>query len=189
MGKEHNTLGCCGLDCGLCPRFYTKGNSKCPGCCGVDFENKHPSCSFITCCVKKMNLEVCAECDDFPCSKFNKETGETDSFVTHRRVIPNQNHIKEYGLATFIEQQKKRIGVLEEMLLRYNDGRSKNFYCLAATLLSLESLEESLKKTDEIIKEKSIETTDFKGKAGILKGILNHFARDEDEELKLRKAK
>jgi hypothetical protein len=92
-------------------------------------------------------------------------------------------------LSTFIEQQKKRVGILEEMLRSYNDGRSKSFYCLAAALLSLESLEESLIMADEIIKEKSIETTDFKGKAGILKGILNHFAREEDEELKLRKAK
>ncbi|HNR04634.1 MAG TPA: DUF3795 domain-containing protein, partial [Bacillota bacterium] len=49
MGKKIHTLGCCGLDCGLCPRFFTEGASRCPGCCGVDFENKHPSCSFITC--------------------------------------------------------------------------------------------------------------------------------------------
>jgi hypothetical protein len=98
MSKKFYTLGCCGLDCGLCPRFYTEGSSKCPGCYGLDFENKHPSCSFITCCVKKNGLEVCGECSDFPCPKFDKETGENDSFITHRRVILNQNLIKESGI-------------------------------------------------------------------------------------------
>jgi len=37
---------------------------RCPGCCGPEFFNKHPSCSFITCCVKRNDLEVCAECDE-----------------------------------------------------------------------------------------------------------------------------
>ena len=71
--KTYPTIGCCGLDCGLCPRFYTVGHSRCPGCAGPDFFNKHPSCSFITCCVKKKNLEVCAECSEFPCPKFKSD--------------------------------------------------------------------------------------------------------------------
>lgn len=40
MTKKIYTLGCCGLDCGLCPRFYTEGSSRCPGCCGENFEKK-----------------------------------------------------------------------------------------------------------------------------------------------------
>ena len=189
MGKKIPTLGCCGLDCGLCPRYYTTGSSKCPGCCGVDFENKHPSCSFITCCVKKKNLEVCAECGDFPCAKFDKETGETDSFVTHRRVIQNQNFIKRYGIAIFIEQQNKRMSLLQTMLECYDDGSCKSFYCLSTTLLSLKNLNESSLKADKEIKEKSIDKEDLKGKAKILKEILNQFADEENEELRLRKVK
>ncbi len=187
MSKKIPTLGCCGIDCGLCPRFYTEGSSKCPGCYGVDFENKHPSCSFITCCVKKKNLEVCAECSDFPCPKFAKETGEFDSFVTHRRVIPNQNFIKKSGIAVFIEQQNKRINILQTMLQSYDDGKSKSFYCLAATLLSLQSLNESLLRADKEIKEQSVAKEDFKSRAKILKEILSHFAAEENQELRLRK--
>ncbi|MEW6228493.1 MAG: DUF3795 domain-containing protein [Bacillota bacterium] len=189
MLKRLPTLGCCGLDCGLCPRYYTEGSSKCPGCCGDDFQNKHPSCSFITCCVKKKNLEVCAECDDFPCAKFDKETGETDSFITHRRIIQNQNFIKKYGITTFIEQQNKRMSLLKTMLECYNDGNCKSFLCLAATLLSLKSLNETLVKAEQKIREKSISKDDMKSKARILKEILNQFARDENEELKLRKGR
>lgn len=189
MNKKIPTLGCCGLDCGLCPRFYTEGSSKYAGCCGVDFEKKHPSCSFITCCVKKKNLEVCAECGDFPCPKFDKETGETDSFITHRRVISNQNLIKESGIAAFIEQQNKRMRLLKTTLECYDDGRCKSFYCLATALLSLKSLNESLIKADQAIKKKSVGKEDLKGRAKILREILNQYASEEDEELKLRKLK
>jgi hypothetical protein len=58
--KAYPTLGCCGLDCGLCSRYYTVGTSRCPGCCGPEFFDKMPSCAYITCCVKKKGLEVCA---------------------------------------------------------------------------------------------------------------------------------
>jgi hypothetical protein len=189
MGKKIPTLGCCGLDCGLCPRFYTEGSSKCPGCYGVDFENKHPSCSFITCCVKKKGLEVCGECSDFPCPKFDKETGETDSFITHRKVILNQNFIKESGIAVFIEQQNRRMSLLQTMLECYDDGSCKSFYCLATTLLSLKNLNESLLKADKEIKEKSVGKEDLKGRAKILREILNQCASEENVELKLRKVK
>ena len=189
MNKKLYTLGCCGLDCGLCPRFYTEGSSRCPGCCGDDFEKKHPSCSFITCCVKKKNLEVCGVCGDFPCPKFDKETGEVDSFVTHRRVIQNQNFIKESGIAVFIEQQNKRMNILQTMLECYDDGSCKSFYCLATTLLSLKSLNESLLKADKEIEEKSVGKDDLKSRAKILKEILTQLAGEENEELKLRKVK
>lgn len=176
--KKYPTVGVCGLDCGLCPRYYTVGSSRCPGCCGPDFFNKHPSCSYITCCVKKKGLEVCAQCSEFPCMKF-KDVGDYDSFLTYKKVMSNQDFIKEHGIKEFIKQQKKRIKLLEAMLESFDEGRSKSFYCLAATLLSTESLEKSL---DEI--EKSC---DVKIRARVLKEILNETAVKEGVELKLRK--
>jgi hypothetical protein len=44
--------------------------SRCPRCCGLDFFDKHPSCSFISCYVKKKRFEVAAECPEFLCLKF-----------------------------------------------------------------------------------------------------------------------
>jgi hypothetical protein len=100
--KKYPTIGVCGLDCGLCPRYYTIGPSRCPECAGPDFFNKHPSCSFITCCVKKKNLEVCAECSEFPCSKFKgneeyQQLKESSSYPSYKKVMPNLNFIKEHG--------------------------------------------------------------------------------------------
>lgn len=179
--KIYPTIGVCGLDCGLCPRYYTLGSSRCPGCGGPDFFNKHPSCSFITCCVKKKNLEVCAECFEFPCSKFKsdeeyKKLKESSSYPSYKKVISNLNFIKEYGIEKFIEQQKKRIKILETMIADFDDGRSRSFFCKAATFLELTSLKSSLDKATQKIKTDNINPNDLKNKAKILKEILNELA-------------
>lgn len=75
------------------------------------------------------------------------------------------------------------------MLECYDDGRCKSFYCLATTLLSLKSLNESLLKADKEIEEKSVGKEDLKSRAKILKEILTQLASEENEELKLRKVK
>ena len=169
--RKYPTIGCCGIDCGLCPRFYTEGTSRCPGCGSEGFESVHPPCGYITCCEKR-GLNVCAECADFPCKRFEKETGEHDSFVLHRKLMPNQRLIAQIGIDEFIRQQRERISFLEIALEHYNDGRSKNLYCIAATLLSIEDLEKALT---------------FAENGESLKAVLNRFADEEGQELKLRK--
>jgi hypothetical protein len=178
MNKKHDTIGCCGIDCGLCPRYYTDGHSKCPGCCGIDFEKKHPPCSLANCCFKKHRLEVCSLCDDFPCSKYDKQKIEKDSFVSHKKIYDNHNCIKVNGLIKFIETQSVRIELLETLLEEYNDNRSKNYYCIAASLLSMDCIN----KITEYIKDnrKEINTE-------MLKEKINEFAKDENVELKLIK--
>jgi len=150
--KIYPTVGCCSLDCGLCPRYYTVGTSRCPGCCGPDFHNKHPSCSYITCCVKKKSLEVCAQCEEFPCSKFESWLvggGEYDSFLSHKKAYPNLISIRKHGIEKLIEEQRKRIGLIEIMLKEFDDGKSKSFYYIASALLPIVDLETSLNKAKE----------------------------------------
>ncbi len=60
---------------------------------------------------------------------------KADSFVTHRKSLANLRQIRKAGLASFAREQKVRMRVLEELINRYDDGRSKSFYCLAAALL------------------------------------------------------
>ncbi len=190
--KTYPTIGCCGLDCGLCPRYYTVGHSRCPGCAGPNFFNKHPSCSFITCCVKKKNLEVCAECSEFPCSKFKsneeyQQLQESSSYPSSKKVIPNLNFIKKHGIKKFIEQQKSQIKLLETMIKNFDDGRSRSFFCKAATLLDLTGLTSSLDKATQKIKTDKIKQNDVKNKAQILKAILNEIAFKEGLELVKKK--
>lgn len=188
--KLYPTIGCCGLDCGLCPRYYTAGTSRCPGRCGPDFFNKHPSCAFITCCVKKRGLEVCAQCAEFPCPRFEGWTGDSDdipySFLTHKRAAPNLNFIKEHGIEEFIGQQKKRIELLETMLEEFDGGRSKSFYCIAVTLLPITDLEASLNEAKQEIDKPYIVPDDIKARANILRKFLNGFAGERGIELRLR---
>jgi Zn-finger protein len=182
--KMYPTIGVCGLDCGLCPRYYTEGASRCPGCGGPNFLNKHPSCSFITCCVKKNNFEVCAFCPAFPCSKFktDKEIQQfegSSSYPPYKKTMLNLNYIKDYGIEKFLDKQKKRIRLLEKLLQNYDDGRSKSFFCKAAALLDINSLEDSLHTALQKIKSYKISSTDIKLRAKIIKEILNESALKE----------
>ena len=186
--KKHPTIGVCGLDCGLCSRYYTKGPSRCPGCGGPDFLNKHPSCSFITCCVKKKDLEVCGQCHDFPCPKFKTEKEyqqmeESPSYPSVKVVLQNLYFIKEHGIKKFIDLQKKRIKLLEKMIDNFDDGRSRSFFCRAACLLDIKDLESSLNKAIRKIKTENIETDDTKARAKILKGQISEIAFQKGVEL------
>jgi hypothetical protein len=164
--KKYPTIGCCGIDCGLCPRYYTEGSSRCPGCFDQQFYNHHPTCSFITCCVKNNNLETCGNCDDFPCIKFDAWFGENayDSFVTH-----------------------KKIALLKLMLSDFNDGSAKNYFCLAAALLSIKGLEKSIDNCIKEIELSKIENDDKRNKTRIIKKYLQKIAEEESVDLKLRK--
>ncbi len=137
--KAFPEIGCCGIDCGLCPRHYTTGASRCPGCGAPGFFEKHPACGVLSCCVAKHGGEVCADCGDYPCKRFDR--AGHDSFVTHQRMAGNLIDIQSRGMDVFLAQQQQRITALEYLLGDADDGKSKSFYCLACTLLPMDELE------------------------------------------------
>lgn len=176
--KKYQTIGVCGLDCGLCSRYYTQGPSRCPGCGGPDFFNKHPSCSFITCCVKKKHHEVCAECAEFPCNKFKsaeeyQQLEGSASYPPYKKVMPNLHYIRANGIEKFILQQKKRIRLLETFIADFNDGRSRSYYCRATALLDIKFLENALEFAYQKVRIEKIKKDDIRTKAKILKTILS----------------
>jgi hypothetical protein len=61
---------------------------------------------------------------------------------------------------------------LGDALGNHNDGRSKNFYCIAAALLTAENLKDALNRADT---------------GENLRSALNEYAAAEGQELKLRK--
>lgn len=97
------------------------------------------------------------------------------------------NFIKENGMAKFIEQQERRIELLEILLEHFDEGRSKSFYCIATTLLSITDLEIALNKSEQKLKADMIKSEDIKTKAHILKNILNELASYKGIELKLKR--
>jgi len=125
-----------------------------------------------TCCTVKRGLEVCGQCAEFPCAKYNdREKIERDSFVTHKRIFRNHAFIQAHGLDRFIAEQNERVVILREMLTRFNDGRSKGFFCLAVALLSVEHLRAAMAEAD----------------TKTLKAALRKYAEIEGVELTLKK--
>lgn len=182
--KKYNTIGCCGIDCGLCPRFYTKGESACPGCGGPGFRDKHPSCGFVTCCAIKKGLEVCSECAGYPCNRFDAEKEGLDSFVTHKKVFSNLNYIKTEGIESFINQQNIRIKILNDFLEKGDDGRSKSFFCLSCALLPPDKLLVSEKYLHSLS-----DSLELKEKARLLKSYLQNIAAELEINLTLNNKK
>lgn len=183
--KKFPEIGACGIDCGLCPTYYTKGPSKCPGCGGPEFPNKHPSCSILR-CVSNKKFETCADCEEFPCEKVKRWDGG-DSFVTHKMCLQNLENIKKLGIENFLRQQRIRMEILDTILREYNEGRSKSFYCLASTLLPLADLRKALIEMEEKIKTEDNEDIEIKEKSTLFKKLINQRAQQTKIDLKLRK--
>lgn len=130
---------------------------------------------------QEKNHEVCAECLEFPCTKFKsaedyQQLKESSSYPSYKKILPNLNLIKEHGIEKFIIQQNKRMKILETMIADFDDGISKSFFCKAATMLNINNLNNSIEKAVLKIKTSHIHQKDIKSKAKILKEYLNEIA-------------
>ena len=185
--KQYPCVGACGLDCGLCPRYHSSGRSKCPGCAGPDFEQKHPSCGFITCCVKQKRLETCAQCPDYPgCERVRRIMAalqKSDSFISYRPLENNYKFIQQKGIEEFARQQTARLQFLSYLLDKFDDRRSKGFYCLACQLLPLDRLKEAVADAEVGLTEGA----DIKEKSRVTRAAISHLADTLSVDLKLRK--
>ncbi|MBN1855342.1 MAG: DUF3795 domain-containing protein [Dehalococcoidia bacterium] len=184
--KVYPTIGACGIDCGLCPRYNSKAVSRCPGCAPVGFLDAGGQwCKMTRCAVRDRGYETCAECAEFPCHRF-EGWDQGDSFVSHLKSIANLHAIKERGLDGFLEQQSRRIGLLEAMLGEFDEGRSKSYCCVAAALLPLEELVDGVEKARREVVERGIGEDDKKSRAKILRGVLDSVAERLNVSLRLR---
>lgn len=150
--RKHREFSLCGLNCSLCPRYHTEGSSRCPGCGGDDFNRKHPSCSVINCNKKNGALEYCFDCKQYPCLRYAKPS-EKDSFITYRDVTKNLNKAKE-NIEEYLRELEEKERLLVFLLDKYDNGRSKNFYCIAVNLLKAEDISDVVAMVEKKVKEK-----------------------------------
>jgi hypothetical protein len=181
---KYPEIGTCGLSCRLCPIYNTKAESRCLGC---KSQNRMAvGCPFITCAVKKKGIEFCWDCEDNKtCEKWEKhrQVGKNkDSFKCYQKLEEDISFIQNSGIIEFEKIQKKREHLLKEMLKEFNEGRSKSYYCIAATVLEIEELEEALTQA-----KKESQGVDIKDKSKILHSILEDIAKKRSYYLKLRK--
>jgi len=184
MEIKYPEVGICGLSCQLCPRYHTDGSSRCGGC-KSEFR-MGAGCPFITCAVKKKGIEFCWDCGEGDtCEKWRKhrEAGSrADSFKCYQKLNADIDFVRESGFPEYKKLQNQREEILQEMLRNYDEGRSKSYYCIAATVLDIAELREALAKAGE-----RSDGLDRKGRAKLLHSLLDETAAEKGYFLQLRK--
>jgi hypothetical protein len=181
--RKYPLFSLCGLNCGLCPRHYTEGKSRCPGCGGGDFHLLHPSCAVITCSRKHGVIEYCCECTDFPCERYTV-ANEHDSFISHRNVLKDLTAVKNKGIDNYKRELDIKVDFLTYLLQYCDDGKRKSFYCTAVNLLELEDILELSRQIKQTIGESALTVPK---KAGYAAELISGRARSRGIETKLRK--
>ena len=187
LEEEKHLAGCCGLYCGLCPRYQSKAPSRCPGCPLADM---HSYCSVYRCCVTKHEFLTCAECDEYPCGKLLRTLGVEkglDSFVSHKPALPNLDEIVSDGLDSFLQEQRKLRLLAEHLIANYNAGRSMTLYCTACALLPRRTIERTIAKLEKSLAKGSVDGKDLKGVAKAMRKRLEEAATDLRIDLALRR--
>lgn len=135
--RKNQLFSLCGLNCGLCPMLL--GN-YCGGC-----GNGNQSCRIAKCSLEHGKVEYCYECKQYPCEKY-QHIDEYDSFITHRRRKADLERAQSIGIERYNLEQQEKIQILSHLLSNYNDGRRKNFFCVAVNLLELSELQEAMRQ-------------------------------------------
>ena len=87
----------------------------------------------------------------------------------------------------FITQQRTRVDLLKSMLAEFDEGRSKGFLCLAATLLPIDVLAVGLREARREVIDAGIPVDDRKARAAVIRRILDTAAERHGVSLKLRR--
>ncbi len=184
MPIHYPEIGVCGLSCGLCPSYQSRAESRCGGC--KDASRMAVGCPFITCAVKKTGIEFCWDCEESEtCAKWHahrKASRTHDSFVCYQKLEDNIACIRQRGVKEFRKTQLARERLLRQMLDGYNEGRSKTYYCIAATVMEIDELKAALSKVRRTSADLSM-----KEKAQTLHSALDEIAADKGYLLKLRR--
>lgn len=184
MKIEYPEIGVCGLSCRLCPNYHIESKNRCEGC--KSEARMKVGCPFITCAVKKKGIEFCWQCaEQDACQRWSqrREWGKNhDSFVCYQKLEDNIAFITSKGISAFVKEQKAKEQLLATMLDKFNEGRSKSFYCIVATVMEIQELKQSIAQARN--KSKGMDTKD---KSRSLHSIINGIAERRKYNLKLRK--
>ena len=181
---KYPEIGICGLSCRLCPHYHTEGASRCRGC--KTESRMGAGCPFITCALKKKGIEFCWDCTEpTTCEKWmnHRESGKkVDSFTCYQYLEDAIAFMQKNGVDEFEKAQKIKENLINGMLREFNDGRSKSYYCIAATVMETGELEEAL-----TLARQNSDGLNIKEKTRVLHSVLDEIARQKNYYLKLRK--
>jgi len=96
----------------------------------------------------------------------------SSSYPPCARQMPNMKFIRKHGIDEFMRQQTMRMAMLQVMIERYDDGRSKSLYCRTAALLDVAKLECAIAEAERKIRTEGVKQSDRKSMAKTLKATL-----------------
>ena len=179
--REYFLFSACGLNCGLCPHYYTSGVSKCPGCGGQEWWARGMSCGLLS-CTQRRGLDYCFECGEYPCARFAHAT-TFDAFITHKNQLDDLSRAKAEGIVSYREVQQAKMGILQSLLADYDDGRRKSLFCTAVNLLPLPDLQEVTRR----IASEAASAVSVAERARVAARLLEELAQAQGVSLRLRK--
>jgi hypothetical protein len=184
LNPKYVEIGVCGLSCRLCPSYNSQAESRCCGCKSA--ERIRVGCPFITCGVKKKGLDFCWECTESgTCEKWksHRDAGKIgDSFKCYQTLEADIEFVFHNGIEEFEKQQKAREQILKAMLNEFNDGRSKSYYCIVATVFTIDELQTVLATA-----RANSSSLEQKEKSKVMHSTIEKVAAQKGYLLKLRK--
>lgn len=176
---ERNDLqfSLCGLNCALCTM---KLDGYCPGCGGGA---GNQGCAIAKCSLRQGGLEYCFQCREYPCEKYDN-TEAFDSFITHRNQLKDMEKAQKTGMEQYHSDLHKKAEILRYLLLDYNDGRHKSFFCIAVNLLVIQDLNAVM---EQILHETCGGNLSIKEKSAVAARLLQSVAEQRSVVLKLNK--
>lgn len=151
------------------------------GGCG----NGNQSCKIAKCSLAHGKIEYCFECENFPCDKY-QHIDEYDSFITHRHRKADLDRAQRIGMEQYNLEQQEKMQILSYLLLHYNDGRKKTFYCVAVNLLELSELHEAI---TELQSNEDLRLLPEKERSAYAAGVIQKIANRRNVSLKLIRKK
>lgn len=150
----------------------------CPGCGGGE---GNQSCAIARCGMEH-GVEFCCFCAAYPCAQYEKMHAY-DVFISHRNQRADLDRLQCIGLAAYKAELDERICILKILLEKYNDGRRKTLFCMAANLLEVSRLRQVMTQMTEETRQEMPR----KEKAALAALKLQAEAEKQGVSLKLRK--
>lgn len=175
--RKNQFFSLCGLNCGLCPMLL--GN-HCGGC-----GNGNQSCKIARCSLEHGKIEYCYECGQYPCEKY-QNMEEYEIFIPSRRRKADLERAQTIGIEQYTLEQQEKAQILSYLLSNYNDGRRKNFFCVAVNLLELSEIQGAIK---EIQSNEELPSLPFKEQCSHVAEVFQKIADRREIKLKLIKKK
>jgi hypothetical protein len=99
-------------------------------------------------------------------------------------MIHDFDKAKSIGIKAYQKELTEKISILNVLLQNYNDGRRKNFFCIAINLLELKDIRSVLKQIEQKTKSGDLS---IKEKSMIAVNLLNVMAEKRNIKLELMK--